>query len=130
MYKLIIGNVRVTVSDDSITREQAADAARQAINTAHQQGKFLNHIEITTDDAGIQVTTTEKAGCRSARKTLKQSMLDDMYATLKEKLYPANAFTNKDVWFDGDTGQEWHGSEINNVKSEIMAKFEEWMKTV
>ncbi|MPL63363.1 hypothetical protein SDC9_08989 [bioreactor metagenome] len=130
MYKLIIGNIRVTVSDDSITREQAATAARQAISTAHQQGKFLSLIEINTDDAGIQVTTTEKTGCRAARKTLKQSMLDDMYATLKEKMYPTNLFTNKDVWYDGDTGQEWHGSEVDNVKDELMAKLEEWMKTV
>lgn len=130
MYKLIIGNVRVTVSDDSITREQAATAARQAINTAHQEGKFLSLIEISADDTGIQVTTTEKTGFRSAKKTLKQSILDDMYTTLKEKLYPANTFTNKDVWYDGDTGQEWHGAEVDNVKGELLAKFEEWMKTI
>ncbi|MGI6092513.1 MAG: hypothetical protein ACOYD5_05970, partial [Negativicutes bacterium] len=66
MYKLIIGNVRVTVSDDSITREQAAAAARQAINTANQHGKLLSLIEISADDTGIQVTTTEKTGCRAA----------------------------------------------------------------
>ncbi|NLP42447.1 MAG: hypothetical protein GX348_09685 [Veillonellaceae bacterium] len=130
MYKLIIGNVRVTVSDDSITREQAAAAARQAINTANQHGKLLSLIEISADDTGIQVTTTEKTGCRAARKTLKQSIVDDMYATLKEKLYPTDSFTNKDVWYDGDTGQEWHGAEVDNAKSELMGKFEEWMKTI
>lgn len=130
MYKLIIGNVRITVSDDSITREQAAAAARQAINTANQHGKLLSLIEISADDTGIQVTTTEKAGCRATRKTLKQSIADDMYATLKEKLYPTDSFTNKDVWYDGDTGQEWHGAEVDNAKSELIAKFEEWMKTV
>lgn len=130
MYKLIIGNVRVTVTDDSITREQAATAARQAINTAHQEGKFLSLIEISADDTGIQVATTEKTGFRSTKKTLKQSILDDMYTTLKEKLYPANTFTNKDVWYDGDTGQEWHGAEVDNVKGELLTKFEEWMKTI
>lgn len=130
MYKLIIGNVRITVSDDSITREQAADAARQAINTAHQHGKMLSHVEISADDTGIQVSTTEKAGCRSTRKTLKQSMLDDMCSTIKEKLYPTDTFSNKDVWFDSDTGQEWRGAEVDNVKSELIAQFEEWMKTV
>jgi len=130
MYKLIIGNVRITVSDDSITREQSAAAARQAINTAHQNGKVLSHIEISADDTGIQVSTTEKAGCRSTRKTLKQSVLDDMFLTIKEKVYPTDTFSNKDVWFDGDTGQEWHGAEVDNVKSELISKFEEWMKIV
>lgn len=130
MYKLIIGNVRITVSDDSISREQAAAAARQAINTAHQNGKVLSHVEISADDTGIQVSTTEKSGCRSTRKTLKQSVLDDMLSTFKEKLYPTDTFSNKDVWFDGDTGQEWRGAEVDNVKSELISKFEEWMKTV
>lgn len=130
MYKLIIGNVRVTVSEDSITREQAAAAARQAIDTAHQQGKLLSLIEISADDTGIQITTTEKTGCRAARKTLKQSIVDDMYSTFKEKLYPTNAFTSKDVWYDSETGQEWHGAEVENAKGELMTKFQEWMKNI
>ena len=70
MYKLIIGNVRVTVTEDNISREQAAEAARNALNTAHQQGKILSYIEVSADDPGLQVSVTEKEGLRSARKTL------------------------------------------------------------
>ena len=44
MYKLIIGNVRVTVDNDSIKREQAAAYAKQAIAAAGQQGKLLSHV--------------------------------------------------------------------------------------
>jgi hypothetical protein len=130
MYKLIIGNVRVTVTEDSISREQAAEAARNALNTAHQQGKILSYIEVSADDTGLQVSVTEKEGLRSVRKTLKQSMLDDMYVSVKEKLYPTNVFTNKEVWYDGDTGQEWHGADVENVRSELIAKFEKWVNDI
>lgn len=130
MYKLIIGNVRITVAEDNITREQATAAARQALNTAHQQGKMLSHIEISLDDTGLQVFTEEKAGYRSTHKTIKQSMLDDMYATIKEKFYPTSAYTTKDSWFDNDTGQEWRGAEVDTTRSELLAKFESWTKTV
>jgi len=130
MYKLIIGKVRVTVTDDGISRDQSTAAARQAILTANQQGKLLSHIEISGGgDTGIEVKTTEKTGCRIARKTIKQSMLDGMHAAIKEKLYPTGAFTNKDVWFDSDTGQEWRGTEVDSARSELLAKFEEWMKS-
>lgn len=130
MYKLIIGNVRVTVTEDNISREQAAEAARNALNTAHQQGKILSYIEVSADDTGLQVSVTEKEGLRSARKTLKQSMLDDICVAVKEKLYPSNVFANKDIWYDGDTGQEWRGAEVDNVRGELVAKFEEWTKNI
>lgn len=130
MYKLIIGNVRVTVLEDNIGRDQATAAARQAIATAHQQGKLLSLIEIDSGDTGLEVQTTEKTGNRMARKTIKQSMLDGMRAAIQEKLYPTNAFSNKEAWFDNDTGQEWRGSEVDTTRSDLVAKFEEWMKTV
>ena len=51
MYKLIIGNVRVSV-DDSIGREEAATIARQQVAIAAQQGKLLSHVEINPGDDG------------------------------------------------------------------------------
>lgn len=130
MYKLIIGNVRITVTDDDIGREQAAAAAREAIAAAGKQGKALSHVEVNTDANGISVQITEKAGNRTTRKTIKQSMLDGMLAAAREKLYPTSAYSNKDVWFDSETGQEWHGEAINEAKEELLKAFEEWAKTV
>ena len=60
MYKLIIGNVRITVSDDTIGREQAATAARQTISIAQSQGKNISHIAITAGEDGLEVKSTEK----------------------------------------------------------------------
>lgn len=130
MYKLIIGNVRITVSDDTIGREAAATAARQAISIAQSQGKSISHIEISAGEEGLQLKQTEREGNRSSRKTIKHSMLDGMHYVIKEKLYPSGNFSNKDVWYDGDTGQEWHGSEVDTTRDELMAKFEEWKKTI
>lgn len=126
MYKLILGNVRITVSDDTIPQGQAAAAARKAINEATQHGKLLSYIEIRNTDLGLDVLTTEKDGCRSARKTLRQSMLDAMVATVKEKLYSVNAYSNKDDWFDSDTGQEWCGNSVSDTKDELLKEFEKW----
>lgn len=108
MYKLIIGNVRITVLGDGVSREEAATMARQAIATASQQGKLLSHIEISADDNGPEVKTTEKVGHKIIRKTIRQSMLDGINQSAREKLYPNDTFIGKDAWFDGDTGQEWH----------------------
>lgn len=130
MYKLIIGNVRITVSDDTISREQAATAARQAISIAHSQGKSISHIEVSAGEEGLEVKQTEKVGNRVSRKTIKHSMLDGMHCAIQEKLYPSGNFSNKDVWYDGDTGQEWHGSEVDNTRDDLVAKFEAWMKTI
>ncbi|MCE5286095.1 MAG: hypothetical protein LLG02_09655 [Pelosinus sp.] len=130
MYKLIIGNVRITVTEDDIGRDQAAGAAREAISAANRQGKSLSHVEVSKGESGLEVQTTEKAGNRAARKTIKQSMLDSMLAAAKEKLYPASMFSNKDAWFDSDTGQEWHGEAINEAKEELLQAFAEWIKTV
>ena len=126
MYKLIIGNVRITVSDDTISHEQAATVARQTISSAHNQGKTLSHIEISMGETGLSVIPTEKSGHRATRKTIKQSMLDGMHAAIQEKLYPTDTFSNKDLWFDGDTGQEWTGIAVVDAKEEVMKAFEEW----
>ncbi|HWR41523.1 hypothetical protein [Sporomusa sp.] len=130
MYKLIIGNVRVTVDDDSIKREQAAAYAKQAISTAGQQGRLLSHVELSSGPDGIEVATTEKAGCRTIRKSIKQSMLDGIFDAAKEKLYPTGNFSQKDLWFDSETGQEWRGVEVDTARGEVLAKLEEWIKSV
>ena len=129
MYKLIIGNVRVTVNDDSIKRDQAAVLVRQAINAAAEQGKLLSHIDISQGEAGPEILTTERVGCRSIRKTLKQSMLDGICAAAREKLFPSTAFTQKDMWFDGDTGQDWTGEPVRQAREELISDFEEWLKS-
>lgn len=129
MYKLIIGNVRVTVNDDSIKREQAAAYAKQAISTAGQQGKLLSHVELSAGPDGIESTVTEKAGCRMIRKTIKQSMLDGLLDAAKEKFYPTGTFSQKDLWFDSETGQEWRGVEVDTARAEVLAKLEEWIKS-
>jgi hypothetical protein len=130
VYKLIIGNVRITVSDDTISHEQAATVARQTISTAHNQGKTLSHIEISNGETGLSIIPTEKSGYRSLRKTIKQSMLDGMHTAIKEKLYPTDSYSNKDLWFDGDTGQEWSGGSVSDAKDEVIKAFEDWAASV
>ncbi|HMM20151.1 MAG TPA: hypothetical protein PKA10_05375 [Selenomonadales bacterium] len=127
MYKLIIGNVRVSV-DDSIGREEAAAIARQQVAIAAQQGKLLSHVEIDPGDDGPEIKLTERAGGRLAKKTLKQSMLDGILSAAQEKLYPTHMFANKDTWFDVDTGQEWYGGEVDAAREEMLAKLEAWTK--
>lgn len=130
MYKLIIGNIRITVSDDSISREQATAAARQSIAAAQGQGKVLSHIEITKGETGLDIIPTEKAGHRQSRKTIKQSMLDGMQVAIQEKLYPTGTFSNKDLWYDGDTGQEWTGNAVSDARDELVKAFESWASTI
>lgn len=130
MYKLIIGNVRITVSDDTIGHEQAAAAARQAISIAQSQGKIISQITINEGESGLEVNHTEKAGLRVTRKNVKHSMLDGMHDAINEKLYPSGIYSNKDVWFDSDTGQEWRGSEVDTARDDLVAQFEAWMKTL
>jgi len=130
MYKLIIGNIRITVSDDKISREQAAAAARQSILAAQNQGKIISHIAMDVGETGLEVKHTEKIGHRVTRKTIKHSMLDGMHYAINEKLYPSGNYSNKDSWFDSDTGQEWRGSEGDKTRDDLGAKFEAWMKTI
>lgn len=130
MYKLIIGNVRVTVLGDDINRDQAATMVRQAIAAASRQGKLLSHVEICSGEYGPEIKTSEKTGHKVVRKTIKQSMLDSAHAAVRERLFPSNAFTSRDSWFDGDTGQEWFGDSVDLAREEIMVKLEAWIKTV
>lgn len=129
MYKLIIGNVRVTVNDDNIKREQAIAYGKQAIAAANQQGKLLSHVELSAGPDGIEVACTEKAGCRMIRKTITQSLLDGILDAAKEKFYPSGTFSQKDTWFDSETGQEWRGVEVETARKEVLAKLEEWIKS-
>jgi hypothetical protein len=130
MYKLIIGNVRVTVTDDDIDRLEAVALARGAVAAAARQGKLVSHIEIGAGENGPTVAITERAGCPSARKTIRQSMLDGIRAAAQEKLYPTHAFASKDTWFDADTGQEWYGQAVDETRDEIMARLDAWLKTL
>lgn len=130
MYKLIIGNVRVTVEDDAIDRLEAAALAREAVAAAARRGKLVSHIEIGAGDEGPRVEVTERAVSATVRKTVKQSMLDGVCAAAREKLFPTHAYAAKDTWIDADTGQEWHGSSVDEARQEIMAKLEEWIKTL
>lgn len=130
MYKLIIGNVRISVLDDNIKRPEATNAAKKAIAAASQKGKLLSLVEVTSGPDGLEVTTTEKTGVKFARKTLKQSMMDGIYVAAKEKFYPTSAFTQKDIWFDTDTGQEWVGREVDIVKEEVLKELESWIKGI
>lgn len=130
MYKFIIGNVRITVIDDDISHTQAINAARQAILSAGNQNKLLSNIEINKSDDGIEVNTTEKIGTKLLRKSLKQSMLDAMLNSITEKLNPNDNFAIKDAWYDNDTAQEWHGSDVCNTRQKLIEQFEEWYKNV
>ena len=130
MYKLIIGNVRVSVLDDNINVDQAAMMAREAISTAGKHGKLLSQIEIASGEYGPEIESKEKLGHKVVRKTIKQSMVDGVIAAAREKLFPNNAFMSKDSWFDGDTGQEWHGDTVNEAREEIMLRLENWLKNV
>ncbi|MBU2701470.1 hypothetical protein Ga0466249_002586 [Sporomusaceae bacterium BoRhaA] len=131
MYKLIIGTVRVTVTDDNMSREQAATLAKQAIAKASSHNKLLSHVEISSnEDAEPEVKATEKAGCKLMRKSIKQSIIDTIEAAVQEKVCPSGAFVNRELWYDNDTGQEWRGAEVDTARSEIYAKFDSWLKTL
>ena len=57
-------------------------------------------------------------------------MLDGMLYAINEKLYPSGDYSNKDSWFDSDTGQEWRGSEVDTTRDDLVEKFQEWMKNI
>ncbi len=130
MYKLIIGNVRVTVEDDALDRLEAATLAREAVAAAARRGKLVSHIEIGAGDEGPRVEVTERAVSATVRKTVKQSMLDGVCAAAREKLFPTHTYAAKETWVDADTGQEWYGEAVDEAREEIMAKLEEWAKTM
>lgn len=130
MYKLVIGNVRVIVEEDNIPHKDAIQAAKNVIATAGGQGKLLSSVCIRLGAEGLETEVTEKIGAKAVRKTIKQSITDSMRIAIKEKLYPASPYAQKDIWIDGDTGQEWRGAEVDTARSELMSRFEDWIKTV
>lgn len=130
MYKLVIGNVKITVEEDDIRREDAVRLAKQAISEAGKRGKFLSSVEIRPGAAGLEAQTVEKTGAKAVRKTIKQSMADGIITAAKEKLYPISPYAQKDAWTDSDTGQEWRGAEVETARSEIISKLEEWNKSL
>ncbi len=87
-------------------------------------------MEIFSDETGLQVKPTEKAGCKFTRKSIKQSIIDTIEVAVQEKVCPSGAFVNRELWYDNDTGQEWRGSEVDTARSEIYAKFAAWLKTL
>lgn len=125
MYKLIIGNVRITVHEDSISRDSAIATAQEAVRTASRIGKHLSQIDIYLTEEGISAKTTEKVGTRSNRKTLKQSMYDGIMAAVKEILVN-NACV--DSWTDNDSGQQWHGSEVEVTRNQVLTELGSWLK--
>lgn len=130
MYKLVIGNVKITVAEDNIQRTDAIYAAKKAIAEAGRKGKVLSSVYIRMGVSELEVDVTEKSGVKAIRKTIKQSMAGSVLSAAKEKLYPTSPYAQKDAWVDGDTGQEWRGSEVDTARGEVMAKLEEWVKTL
>lgn len=130
MYKLVIGNVKITVAEDNIQRNDAIYAAKKAIAEAGRKGKILSSIHIRMGASDLETDVTEKSGAKAVRKTLKQSMAYSIVSAAKEKFYPTSPYAQKDAWVDGDTGQEWRGSEVDTARSDIMEKLEEWVKTI
>lgn len=126
MYKLIIGNVRISVHDDTIARDKAIAAAQEAVQTAGRAGKHLSQIDIFESGEGIGVNITEKTGTRASRKTLKQSMYDSILSVAKETLDASVA--GPDTWIDDDSGQQWHGSEVEAARSKVLTELAAWLK--
>lgn len=128
MYKLIIGNVRISVHDDSTPRDKAIAAAQEAVQKAGRTGKHLSQIDIFQTDGEISVKTTERAGARSNRKTLKQSMYDSVLAAAKEKLSAGQGSAGLEMWSDDESGQQWHGAEVEAARNQILTELTAWLK--
>lgn len=127
MYKLIIGNVRIAVHDESIERQRAIAAAHEAVQKAGRSGKQLSQIDLFGTDTGISITVTEKTGLRAGRKTLRQSMYDSILAAAEEKL-AATQPKGQDNWSDSESGQQWHGSEVTAARSQVLTELKNWLK--
>lgn len=130
MYKLIIGHVRVTVTDDNISRQQASAAAIRAIAVANAQGKRLSLLEISPGEPDLIVQATERNDALRSCKTLKQSLVEGLRSAAIEKWYPSSTYSNKDSWFDCDTGQEWQGNAVSEAKDDVLKAFEEWAASI
>ena len=126
MYKLIIGNVRVTVHDDAIPRQGAIAAAQEAVQKAGRAGKHLSQIDVSQTDDGISTKIMEKTGMRAGRKTLKQSMYDSILVAAKETL--STGAGGRDTWIDDDSGQQWHGAEVESARSQVLTELTAWLR--
>ena len=126
MYKLIIGNVRITVHDDATPRQTAITAAQDAVQKSGRLGKQLSQIEIYQTGDGLNVKTTEKAGSRASRKTLKQSMYDSILSAAKETLTAGGS--SQDSWIDDESGQQWHGVEVEATRNQILTELSACLK--
>lgn len=122
MYKLIIGSVRITVSDDNISHSQAIGAARQAIRAAGCENKSLSSIELVLNGEEIEAITTERTTSLANKKTLKQSMLDTIVQNINDRLLANDALVRGDCWSDPETGQEWRGCEVSEMKARLAAE--------
>lgn len=127
MYKLILGNTRVTVHDDSIRRTDATVCARQALTEAKANGKQLSHIDIRQTDGNLTYEVTARTGSSIARKTLHQSIRDSLVATLTDSFFPTGTFEDSRFWQDTDTGQEWSGQIVLVAKEDILKEVRTWL---
>lgn len=127
MYKLILGNTRVTVADDTIRRADATLAARRAICEAKSDGRQLSHIEIRQVGDELTCEVTARAGSSSMRKTLHQSIRDSLVATLTESFFPNSTFEDSRFWQDSDTGQEWSGQIVLVAKEDVLKEVRTWL---
>jgi len=131
MYKLIIGNVRINVSDDAIHHAQAIKAARQAILKAANENKVLSSIELILNDTEVEAIVTERTSGLASRKTLKQSMIDTIIQNISDKLLPpAESMVRADYWCDDETGQEWRGSEVTQLRQKLSEEFTDLLKNM
>lgn len=127
MYKLILGNTRVTVHDDKIKRGDATLRARQVLNEAKSSGKQLSHIDIRLIDGTLTCEVTARTGASLARKTLHQSIRDSLVTTLTDSFFPTNTFEDSRFWQDADTGQEWNGQIVLVAKEDILKEVRTWL---
>lgn len=126
MYKLILGNTRVTVHDDHIRRSEASACARQALAEAKAGGQQLSQIDIRLTDSGLITEVTAKPHTTTIRKTLHQSIRDSLAATLSDSFFPDSTFQDSRYWQDSDTGQEWSGQLVLTAKEDILEEIRTW----
>lgn len=127
MYKLILGNTRITVHDDHICRSDASACARQALRDARAAGKQLSHIDISLIDSGLTAEVTTKSASAVVRKTLHQSIRDSLVSTLQDSFFPSSTFQDSRYWQDSDTGQEWSGQLVLTAKEDILEEVRTWL---
>ena len=105
--------------------------AKQVIADAAQQGLMLAQVEISSGISGEpEIKTVARTGGTANRKTLKQSMVDAICEAARQRLGPEPYGGGRDYWLDEETGAEWRGSEVGRVRTEILYKLDEWVKTV